>query len=220
MFRLAVRSPGGEQLPEVEFGLGSTVEYTFVYEKTRIQITDTANERNTGDQLMLIRFTAPSPGVWTFLIRGARVFPESIFDIWLAPQQFRSGELFFLVPDPDVTLTVPSYTTDAVTVTFYNSENGSFYYRSGRGFGRTGEIKPDLAAPGVEISTVNGPYGGCTYGRSLCAADAVVRCGEQLPEDFRKGNPDVSKSRCAGTDTGRIPEQKMGLRTTGHEEDI
>ena len=50
-----------EQLPEVEFGLGSTVEYTFVYEKTRIQITDTANERNTGDQLMLIRFTAPSP---------------------------------------------------------------------------------------------------------------------------------------------------------------
>ena len=61
VFRLAVRSPGGEQLPEVEFGLGSTVEYTFVYEKTRIQITDTANERNTGDQLMLIRFTAPSP---------------------------------------------------------------------------------------------------------------------------------------------------------------
>ena len=161
VFRLAVRSPGGEQLPEVEFGLGSTVEYTFVYEKTRIQITDTANERNTGDQLMLIRFTAPSPGVWTFLIRGARVFPESIFDIWLAPQQFRSGELFFLVPDPDVTLTVPSYTTDAVTVTFYNSENGSFYYRSGRGFGRTGEIKPDLAAPGVEITSC-APGGGYT----------------------------------------------------------
>ena len=118
VFRLAVRSPGGEQLPEVEFGLGSAAEYTFVYEKTRVQITDTANERNTGDQLMLIRFTAPSPGVWTFLIRGARVFPESIFDIWLAPQQFRSGELFFLVPDPDVTLTVPSYTADAVTVTY------------------------------------------------------------------------------------------------------
>ena len=169
VFRLAVRSPGGEQLPEVEFGLGSTVEYTFVYEKTRIQITDTANERNTGDQLMLIRFTAPSPGVWTFLIRGARVFPESIFDIWLAPQQFRSGELFFLVPDPDVTLTVPSYTTDAVTVTFYNSENGSFYYRSGRGFGRTGEIKPDLAAPGVEISTVNGPYSGSSMAAALTA---------------------------------------------------
>lgn len=169
VFRLAVRSPGGEQLPEVEFGLGSTVEYTFVYEKTRIQITDTANERNTGDQLMLIRFTAPSPGVWTFLIRGARVFPESIFDIWLAPQQFRSGELFFLVPDPDVTLTVPSYTSDAVTVTFYNSENGSFYYRSGRGFGRIGEIKPDLAAPGVEISTVNGPYSGSSMAAALTA---------------------------------------------------
>lgn len=169
VFRLAVRSPGGEQLPEVEFGLGSTVEYMFVYEKTRIQITDTANERNTGDQLMLIRFTAPSPGVWTFLIRGARVFPESIFDIWLAPQQFRSGELFFLVPDPDVTLTVPSYTTDAVTVTFYNSGNGSFYYRSGRGFGRTGEIKPDLAAPGVEISTVNGPYSGSSMAAALTA---------------------------------------------------
>lgn len=86
-----------EQLPEVEFGLGSTVEYTFVYEKTRIQITDTANERNTGDQLMLIRFTAPSPGVWTFLIRGARVFPESIFDIWLCTAAVSKRRAVFLV---------------------------------------------------------------------------------------------------------------------------
>ena len=124
-----------------------------------------------------------------------------------------------------MTLTVPSYTTDAVTVTFYNSENGSFYYRSGRGFGRTGEIKPDLAAPGVEISTVNGPYSGSSMAAALTAgacAQLMQWCvaEEQLPEDFRKGNPDVSKPRCAGTDTGRIPEQKMGLRTTGHEEDI
>lgn len=209
----------------MQFGLGSTVEYTFVYEKTRIQITDTANERNTGDQLMLIRFTAPSPGVWTFLIRGARVFPESIFDIWLAPQQFRSGELFFLVPDPDVTLTVPSYTTDAVTVTFYNSENGSFLYPQRQGLWQNRGDQAGSGGTGCgdqhgKRSLQRQLYGGCTYGRSLCAADAVVRCGEQLLEDFRKGNPDVSKSRCAGTDTGRIPEQKMGLRTTGHEEDI
>ena len=109
---------------------------------------------------------------------------ESIFDIWLAPQQFRSGELFFLVPDPDVTLTVPSYTTDAVTVTFYNSGNGSFYYRSGRGFGRTEEIKPDLAAPGVEISTVNGPYSGS----SMAAALTAGACAQLIWRDAMENN--------------------------------
>ena len=169
VFRISVRSPGGELIPETDFRLGASVDYTFVYEKTRVRIDYMTNETNTGNELILLRFTLPSPGVWTISVRGLRSLSGSIFDLWLLPKQFLDGEVSFLAPDPDVTLTMPSYAEDAVTVTSYNSGNGSFFYRSGRGFSRTGKIKPDLAAPGVGVSTVNGPYSGGSMAAALTA---------------------------------------------------
>lgn len=173
VFRISVRSPGGELIPETDFRLGASVDYTFVYEKTRVQIDYMPNEINTGNELILLRFTLPSPGVWTIGVRGIRSLSGSIFDLWLLPKQFLDGEVSFLAPDPDVTLTMPSYTEDAVTVTSYNSGNGSFFFRSGRGFSRTGKIKPDLAAPGVGVSTVNGPYSGGSMAAALTAGAAA-----------------------------------------------
>ena len=173
VFRISVRSPGGELIPETDFRLGASVDYTFVYEKTRVQIDYMPNEINTGNELILLRFTLPSPGVWTIGVRGIRSLSGSIFDLWLLPKQFLDGEVSFLAPDPDVTLTMPAYTEDAVTVTSYNSGNGSFFFRSGRGFSRTGKIKPDLAAPGVGVSTVNGPYSGGSMAAALTAGAAA-----------------------------------------------
>lgn len=173
VFRISVRSPGGELIPETDFRLGASVDYTFVYEKTRVQIDYMPNEINTGNELILLRFTLPSPGVWTIGVRGIRSLSGSIFDLWLLPKQFLDGEVSFLAPDPDVTLTMPAYTEDAVTVTSYNSRNGSFFFRSGRGFSRTGKIKPDLAAPGVGVSTVNGPYSGGSMAAALTAGAAA-----------------------------------------------
>ena len=42
----------------------------------------------------------------------------------------------------------------------YNHSSGSIYIRSGRGYSRIGTIKPDLAAPGVDIygPGLNGQY--------------------------------------------------------------
>lgn len=173
VFRISVRSPGGELIPETDFRLGASVDYTFVYEKTRVQIDYMPNEINTGNELILLRFTLPSPGVWTIGVRGIRSLSGSIFDLWLLPKQFLDGEVSFLAPDPDVTLTMPAYTEDAVTVTSYNSGNGSFFFRSGRGFSRTGKIKPDLAAPGVGVSTANGPYSGGSMAAALTAGAAA-----------------------------------------------
>lgn len=173
VFRISVRSPGGELIPETDFRLGASVDYTFVYEKTRVQIDYMPNEINTGNELILLRFTLPSPGVWTIGVRGIRSLSGSIFDLWLLPKQFLDGEVSFLAPDPDVTLTMPAYTEDAVTVTSYNSGNGSFFFQSGRGFSRTGKIKPDLAAPGVGVSTVNGPYSGGSMAAALTAGAAA-----------------------------------------------
>ena len=57
----------------------------------------------------------------------------------------------------------------------YNSYDNSIYLNSGRGFGRDGQIKPDLAAPGVNITIAGNRLGSTplisTYtGASLAAA--------------------------------------------------
>lgn len=173
LFQLSIRSPGGEVIPEVNFRISSEVDYTFVYEKTRVVMNYVPNERNTGDELIVLRFEAPSPGVWTIQVRGVRSLATSVFDIWLTQRQFQDGEVYFLTPTPEITLTMPSYTTDAVTVTSYNSSSGSFYYNSGQGFSRTGRVKPDLAAPGVSVSTVNGPYSGGAMAAAITAGAAL-----------------------------------------------
>lgn len=173
LFQLGIRSPGGEVIPEVNFRLGREVDYTFVYEKTRVIMNYVPNERNSGDELIVLRFEGPSPGVWTIQVRGVRSLAASVFDIWLTQRQFQDGEAYFLAPTPEITLTMPSYTADAVTVTSYNSSNGSFYYNSGQGFSRTGRVKPDLAAPGVSVSTVNGPYSGGAMAAAVTAGAAL-----------------------------------------------
>mgnify|MGYP002638469847 CR=1 FL=1 len=173
VYRISVRSPGGEVIPEVDFRVGVSVDYTFVYERTRVQIYYVPNERNTGDELLILRFVTPSPGVWTITVRGERTVPDNIFDIWLMSKQFIGGEAYFLTPTPEVTLTMPAYTENVISVSTYNSANGSFFYMSGQGFSRTGRIKPDLAAPGVSVSTVRGPYSGGAMAAAVLSGAAA-----------------------------------------------
>lgn len=172
-FSISVRSPGGESTPEVDFRLGKEVDYRFVYEKSGVRINYVRGERNTGDELIIFRFDAPTPGIWTITVRGVRVAPGSVFDIWLTMRQFQDGEAYFLMPTPEVTLTMPSYAENAVTVSAYNSAAGSFFYQSGQGFSRSGAIKPDLAAPGVAVSTAIGPYSGTAVSAAMTAGAAA-----------------------------------------------
>lgn len=169
VFEISVSSPGGEVIPVTNLRIVRELDYTFVYEKTRVVINYVSNERNTGDELIVMRFETPSPGIWTIQVRGVRALRDAVFDIWMTQEQFRDGEAAFLTPTPEVTLTMPSYADDAVTLTAYNSANGSFYYNSGQGFSRTGKIKPDLAAPGVAVSTINGPYTGTAMSAAVTA---------------------------------------------------
>lgn len=68
----------------------------------------------------------------------------------------------FLRPDPEVTLTIPATSAGAITTGGYNHRNDSFYIASGRGYTRTGVIKPALASPCVDV---DGPLPGGRYGR-------------------------------------------------------
>ncbi len=91
-------------------------------------------------------------GIWKF-----RLIPERIvwgrYDLWLPPSSVLNQATRFLGATPDTTLTIPSTARAAISVGAYDSAYQSYADFSGRGFTRTNEqVKPELAAPGVNLT--------------------------------------------------------------------
>ena len=101
----------------------------------------------------------PSPGIWKI-----RVFKENVlngrFDIWLPMERFVKQDTKFLNPDPYTTICEPGNGTFPMTVTAYDNRNGALFFQAGRGYTRDGRVKPDFAAPGVNLygPEANGSY--------------------------------------------------------------
>ena len=98
-------------------------------------------------------------GIWKI-----ELVPRSIvvgnYDLWLPSGGVLSTETKFLRPSEQTTLTIPSTADRAVSVGAYNAYTDSLAYFSGRGFPRGGvSVKPDLVAPGVDITSA-APGGG------------------------------------------------------------
>ena len=196
-FSVMVRSPGGEEIPVINSRLEREVEYSFIYGRSRIRIDYQLNDPATGSEVAVIRLEEPAAGIWTF-----RLVQESsgygAFQMWLPIRQFVEGSVEFLRPDPDSTLTSPSYAQDVLGVSAYNSRNNSFYVNSGRGFALDGRIKPELAAPGVDLSVASGTLRGSAVvasasGTSLAAAIAAGGCAQLLQWCVPDGNyPDIN----------------------------
>ncbi|MFP4698583.1 MAG: S8 family serine peptidase [Eubacteriales bacterium] len=90
-------------------------------------------------------------GIWTI-----RLIPSNIivgnYDMWLPTREVLQEQTQFLRPTVDTTLTIPSTASKAITVGAYNSLTNSVADFSGRGYTRNQlMIKPELAAPGVDI---------------------------------------------------------------------
>ena len=152
VFSLFIRSPGGEEIPNIGVRADRGIEYEFVYERTNITVSYALVEGSTGDELITVRFQNPTPGIWTMVLQSESGLKNAGFHVWLPITDFLSGETYFLSPNPNITLTLPGYAENAITVSAYSDRNNSIYVRSGRGFSRGSEIKPDLAAPAVGIT--------------------------------------------------------------------
>jgi hypothetical protein len=156
VFNIAIRSPGGETVPPVRLGIIQSVTYSFIYESTKITIDSELVEPSSGEELIILRIQDPTPGIWNFRVSSVGAVYSGRFHLWLPITQFLSSPATFLAPDPYTTLTTPSMGSSIICVTAYNDANDSFYLESGRGFTRTEGHRPDIAAPGVNVSTLYG----------------------------------------------------------------
>lgn len=173
VFNLSIRSPGGEVIPPTRLGLNQSITYGFIYERTRVTIDGTLVEPNSGEQLIRFRIEDPTPGIWTLRVMAVGELHNGTFHLWLPITAFLDVPIYFLSPDPYITLTEPAMARDIISVSTYNSRNNSFYTESGRGFTRTGAIRPDFAAPGVDVSTIFGKNTGSSLAAAITAGAAA-----------------------------------------------
>ena len=143
-------SPTGEVAREISVPLRGENTVSFLLEQTQITVYTQIADVSAGNQFIFMRFENPMSGIWRILIRNSLDIRET-FHIWLPVRGFISDETYFLRPDPDTTITDPGNARYPITVTAYDHTKNSIYIHASRGYSLSGRIKPDLAAPGVNI---------------------------------------------------------------------
>lgn len=144
-------SPSGERSPTISIKQGSRYSLVFPFDATQVDVEYRLLLSDNDSQLIFLRFRTPAQGIWRIGIEPLQL-SDGIFHIWLSMREFLDGNVYFLEANPNDTLTEPASTEGAITVAYYNGTDNSVDINSGRGYTRSGIIKPDFAAPGVEVT--------------------------------------------------------------------
>lgn len=194
-YAISITSPSGEVIPPISVRFGRGQEIDFIFEQTKIYIDYEIVNQSSGLFLILLRLFSPTPGLWTFRIYNTN-FLTGTYNIWLPIDDFIEPETVFLRADPYITLTMPADTLGCMAVCCYDHRNDSLYLHSSRGYTAGGVIKPDFAAPGVDVY---GPRAGGGFttrtGSSVSAAHAAGASALMMEWAVVRGNqPNISSA--------------------------
>jgi subtilisin family serine protease len=188
IFSIDITSPSGEYVPKLSARLNENREISFIFEETTVNIDYQMVESQSGDQLILLRFRNPAQGIWRFTVYG-RGDLKLDYHIWLPMSGFISDQTFFIHPNPYTTILSLGNARVPITVTAYNPHDDSLYVNASKGFTRAEVIKPEFAAPGVNIVSPTVGNGFVTAsGTSLSAAHTTGVAALLLEWGVVRGN--------------------------------
>lgn len=157
-FRIVLQSPGG-QIIQLNSALSGAVRYRL--EDTELLIYQGEPTPYSVRQEIYFDFlpigSYVNRGIWTFAIEPVQVEGGG-YDFYLPSSSVLSGETRFFQPTSEKTLTIPSTAARVITVGAYDTYTEAYADFSGRGENMSPasvNIKPDLAAPGVNIATLS-----------------------------------------------------------------
>lgn len=167
-FRITLIAPGGER-QVIDTGRAGTIRFDINQTRLLIYIGEPAPY--SVNQEIFFEFIPKQnyidTGVWSFLLEPVDIVEGNYYFYLPGSAVLNSGTRFFS-PTPEVTFTIPSTARKVITVGAYNSNYDSYADFSGRGYRLEGQlegvlasegVKPDLVAPGVDISIGNGRGG-------------------------------------------------------------
>lgn len=188
--RVVVRiiSPSGEVRPSYANLDNVSQSFRFNLEGTDVTIDYRDVGRRNRDQLIFIRFSNAVKGIWAIEV-SPQYSIEGSFDMWLPMEGLLESSVYFLAPNPYITLTSPGDSALTMCVGGYSSITGGVYLESGRGFLPDGIVKPDYIAPCATVSGKGLRDDYVTYsGTSVAAAIAVGACAQLLQWAVVEGN--------------------------------
>ena len=171
---ISIISPSGENTSRIPFRVGASAEIDFLFERTKVAVDYRLLVEKSSSELVFFRFNAPAPGIWKIIVEPLSI-ADGRFHIWLPMTEFLSGEVFFLESDPYYTLTNPANVDSPVVVSYYDGNTGAVSPTSGRGYTRTNRMKPDITAPGVNVT--GAVSGGRFSSRSGSCISAAITAG-------------------------------------------
>ena len=138
---------------------------------------------------LLPQRTYLNSGIWQLVIETG-VIVNGQFNFWMNDSAQRNFGTRFLTPTPELTLTIPSTALNCITVGSYDDRQKIYSDFSGRGFTRIPvRVKPDLAAPGVNISAPAVGGGTALFTGTSFACPFVTGSAALLMEwGIQKGN--------------------------------
>ena len=172
-YRIFLRSPGGQEIVLPNPGEG---KLTLLMEDTEILIyLGQPTPYGVTQEVyfdFIPRINYITTGIWSFTIEPLNTVTGQYY-FYLPSAGVRNRNTRFFSSTPQMTLTIPSTAERVVTVGAYDSTYESYADFSGRGYiypERTvglvaaGAVKPDLVAPGVNITApdIFGGYGSFT----------------------------------------------------------
>lgn len=150
-FAIGITSPQGDQIERIPPRFGQEEIIRLPIAKSTIYVAYQLVETYSGEELIFIRLTNPTPGIWKFQVY-ADEGKQRTFNMWMPLRQFLRPSTYFLRADPENTITIPGNAELVMTMTAYNHLNGSIYAAASRGYNAREQVKPDLAAPGINIT--------------------------------------------------------------------
>lgn len=173
---ISIESPGGIRVGAIQQQIGTQ---RFRLQDTEILLYYGEPAPYSTDQEIYMEFLPVNSyvdlGIWKIILTPRKIIRGN-YNLWLPSESAVNRGTRFLLPNPELTLTIPSTARRAMAVAAYNSYLNSYAEFSGRGYvyGNV-SIKPDIAAPGVNI-TCPAPGGG--YG---------IRTGTSMATPFVTG---------------------------------
>lgn len=169
-FQIQIESPSGQITEWINAGIRESRSYVFLMERTQLYVEYLVVDPYSGDQGVLFRFASPAEGIWKIVVAEPDPGTKE-FDMWLPIRGFIGENTYFLQANPFMTITAPGNAGNPLTVSAYRGQDGALYLESSRGYTRNNLIKPELAAPGVDIfgPLLRGQFGRMS-GTSVSAA--------------------------------------------------